>query len=65
MNSVYHEQIKHIDVRLCFIREIIEHGEVQMLKVSTDDNDADMITKTLPSCMFFHCMQLMGLHDDN
>lgn len=53
-NSVYHERTKHIDVRLHFVKEIIERGEVKVLKVSTEENVADMITKTLSCCNFFH-----------
>ena len=64
-NSAYHERTKHIDVRLHFVRGVIERGEVQVLKVSTDHNAADMITKTLPSCKFFHCMQLIKLHEES
>ena len=64
-NSAYHERTKHIDVRLHFVRGVIERGEVQVLKVSTDHNAADMITKTLSSCKFFHCMQLIKLHQES
>src|ERR1043165_4574809 len=64
-NSAYHEQTKHIDVRLHFVRGVIEHGEVQVLKVSTNHNAVDMITKTFPSCKFFHYMQLIKLHEEN
>lgn len=56
-NSAYHERTKHIDVRLHFIRGVIERGKVKVLKVSADHNAADMITKSLPSCKFFHCMR--------
>ena len=64
-NSAYHERAEHLDVRLHFVRGVIEHGEVQVLKVPTDHNVADMITKTLPSCKFFHSMQLIKLHEEN
>ncbi|XP_050897048.1 uncharacterized protein LOC127103850 [Lathyrus oleraceus] len=64
-NSAYHERTKHIDVRLHFVRGVTEHGEVQVLKVSTYHNVAHMITKTLPSYKFFHCMQLIKLHEEN
>src|ERR1051325_6837590 len=55
-NSSFHEQTKHIDVRLHFVRGIIERGEVQVLKVSKNHNVAYIITKTFPSCKFSHCM---------
>ena len=51
-NSSYHEQTKHIDVRLHFVRGVIKHGEVQVLKVLTDYKATDMITKTLPIASF-------------
>src|SRR4051812_15054759 len=63
-NSAYHERTKHIDVMLHFVR-VIERGKVQVLKVSTEDNAADMITKTLSSCKFFNCMQLLKLHEES
>lgn len=50
---------------LHFVREIIECGEVQVLRVSTEDSDADMITKILLSCKFFQCMQLIKLHEES
>lgn len=63
-NSSNHERTKHIDVRMNFFREKIERGEVKVM-VSTNLNATDMITKSLPSCKFFHCMQLIKLHDDS
>src|SRR4051812_1735784 len=64
-NSPYLKRTKHIDARLHFIRGVIERGEVQVLRVSTDHNAADMITKTLSSCKFFHCMQLIKMHEES
>lgn len=55
-NPTYHKRTKHIDMRSHFIKEIIERREVQVLKVSNDDKDVDMITKSLSSSKFFHCM---------
>lgn len=63
-NSTYHERTKYIDVRLHFVKEKIEKGEVTMMKVLIDHNVAYMITKSLTSYKFFHCMQLIKLHDD-
>lgn len=60
-NSSYHEWTKHIDVKLCFVREIIKRGEV---KLSIDHNATNMTTKPLRSCNFFHCLQLINQYDD-
>ena len=32
-NQVYHARTKHIDVRYHFIREILEEGEIDLLKI--------------------------------
>ena len=64
-NSSYHEITKHLNVRLHFVRGVIERREVQVLKVSTDHNVVDMITRTLPSCKFFYCMKLIKLHEES
>lgn len=63
-NSAYQERIKHIDVRLHFVREIINLEEIQLLKILIDDN-VNMITKLLLSCKFFQCMQLIKLYDES
>lgn len=60
-HQTFHERSKHIDVRLHFIREIVEKGEIKMEKVSTEENAADMLTKALPSSKFVHCLELVGL----
>lgn len=60
-NSVYHERTKHIDIRYHFIRDIISEGIVCVEKVSTDDNPADMLTKSLPVTKFRHCLDLVGV----
>lgn len=40
-HQLYHERTKHIDVRLYFVRDVIEDGIVEVNKVHTDDNASD------------------------
>lgn len=47
-NSVHHKRTKHIDLRYHFIREKIPDGEVQVVKISTAWNPADIFTKVVP-----------------
>jgi len=47
-NNVHHERTKHIDVKFHFIREIIADGKVEVSKISTEKNPADIFTKVLP-----------------
>lgn len=60
-NQVYHERTKHIDVRLHFVREVIAKGEVCLEKIGTEDNPADMMTKSLPGKKFQHCLEILGI----
>lgn len=46
-NLVFHERTKHINVRFHFIREVVSNGKVNLEKVSTNDNLADMAIKVV------------------
>ncbi|MCO5556931.1 hypothetical protein L7F22_010486 [Adiantum nelumboides] len=60
-NPVFHAKTKHVDVRYHFIREVLEDKRLQLVKVHTDDNPADLLTKSLSSERFAHCRELMGI----
>ena len=60
-NSKYHERTKHVDIRLHFIREEIERGAVDVVKISTEDNPADALTKPLPTIKFKNSLSLIGV----
>ncbi|KAL2231405.1 UNVERIFIED_CONTAM: Retrovirus-related Pol polyprotein from transposon TNT 1-94 [Sesamum indicum] len=47
-NPVFHDRTKHIDVRYHFIRDIVGKNKIQLEKISSDENPADMGTKCLP-----------------
>ena len=56
---MFHERIKHIDVHYHFVCEVIARGDIVVTKVSTHDNLADIMTKTLPVTKFEHCFDLV------
>lgn len=60
-NPVYHERTKHIDVRMYFVRESIADGQVAVQKIATADNPADMMTKSLPTEKFRHCLNWLNV----
>ena len=62
-NLIYHARTKHIDITYHRIRELVEDGEMELVKVYTKDNVADGLTKVLPRDSFFRCVALMGLVD--
>ncbi|GJY31344.1 hypothetical protein Tco_0414839 [Tanacetum coccineum] len=45
MNPVFHSKTKHIEIRHHFIRDAYEKKLIQVLKIHTDDNVADLLTK--------------------
>ncbi|PHT35729.1 hypothetical protein CQW23_23429 [Capsicum baccatum] len=61
-DQMFHERTKHIDVRYHFMREIISHGDIVVRKISTHDNPADMMTKTIPSVKFEHFLDLVSVN---
>ena len=50
-----HERTKHIDVRMHFIRDVIEQGTNIMKKIPTVDNYIYMMTKLISMIKFMHC----------
>ncbi|KAK4381343.1 Retrovirus-related Pol polyprotein from transposon TNT 1-94 [Sesamum angolense] len=46
-NPVFHDRNKHIDVRYHFIRDIVGNGTVNLEKIRSEENPADMGTKFL------------------
>ena len=58
-NQVHHARTKHIDVRYHFVREIIDEGDILLVKIDTKENPADMLTKVVPGIKFRHCLDLI------
>jgi hypothetical protein len=46
-NDVHHNRTKHINIKHHFIREQLSAGTIELQWVSTDDQIADILTKTL------------------
>ncbi|GKC34419.1 hypothetical protein Tco_1046803, partial [Tanacetum coccineum] len=60
-NHVFHERTKHINVRYHFIREVLEAKTVKVLKVGTEHNVADALTKVVPGLKLQHCLELLNV----
>ena len=56
-NQVYHTRTKHIDVRFHFVWEILDEGDIELQKIHTKKNHADMLTKVVPGVKFAHCKE--------
>ncbi|CAJ2678716.1 unnamed protein product [Trifolium pratense] len=63
-HQVYHERTKHIDIRLHFVRDMIETKEIMVEKIASEENPADMFTKSLPRAKFKHCLDLINFVEE-
>ena len=60
-NPVFHGRSKHIDIRLHFIWQCVESEEVIIKHVKTNQQKADVLTKTMPATKFEHMRKLLGV----
>jgi len=63
-NNVHHERTKHIDVKCHYIREIIASGDIDVVKISTEKNPADIFTKTLAVSKFQTALNLLHVRPE-
>nr|GEU66741.1 hypothetical protein [Tanacetum cinerariifolium] len=60
-NPVFHSKTKQIAIRHYFIRDAYEKKLIQMLKIHTDDNVADLLTKTFNVSRFNFLIVNIGM----
>ncbi|GJT61362.1 hypothetical protein Tco_1004895 [Tanacetum coccineum] len=60
-NPVFYSKIKHIEIRHHFIRDAFEKKLIQVLKIHTDDNVADLLTKAFDVSRFNFLIVNIGM----
>ena len=55
------DRTKHIDVRYHFCREYVKNRTVELVKVKTEENVADMFTKNLGKNVLSRLLEKMSL----
>nr|GEW35256.1 retrovirus-related Pol polyprotein from transposon TNT 1-94 [Tanacetum cinerariifolium] len=60
-NYVFHERTYHINVHYHFIKEVLEAKTVKVLKVGTEHDVVDALTKVVPGLMLQHCLELLSV----
>ncbi|GJT20716.1 hypothetical protein Tco_0890653, partial [Tanacetum coccineum] len=60
-NPVFHSKTKHIAIRHHFIRDAYEKKLIQVLKIHTDDNVADLLTKAFDVSRFQFLVVTIGM----
>jgi hypothetical protein len=56
-----HIRAKHIDIRYHHIRDCVEKNKIRLLRVPTEDNTADTLTKALPHPAFIRHRSGLGI----
>ncbi|GJY22062.1 hypothetical protein Tco_0394628 [Tanacetum coccineum] len=60
-NPVFHSKTKHIEIRHHFIRDSNEKKLIQMIKIHTDQNVADLLTKAFDVSRFEYLIASIGM----
>ncbi|MCO5590430.1 hypothetical protein L7F22_044400 [Adiantum nelumboides] len=55
------EKLKHLDIQEHFIRQKVEEEEIQLIYISTQDNAADFLTKSLQVDKHRKCIDMLGM----
>lgn len=61
---MYQEITKRLETQLHFINDMVDKGEVEIQKVHTDENHADILTKPLSVRKFKCCLDLLNIYVD-
>ncbi|GJW89409.1 putative ribonuclease H-like domain-containing protein [Tanacetum coccineum] len=60
-NLVFHSKTKHIEIKHHFIRDSKEKKLIQMIKIHTDQNVADLLTKAFDVSRFQYLIASIGM----
>ena len=60
-NLVFHDRSKHIEIKYSFIRYYVQRGAVMLQYISTDEQVADILTKSLGRGTFVFFRDKLGV----
>ena len=61
-DNAHHTRTKHIDIRYHFICYVVQDGKIKLVYCPTDENTANILTKSLLSLKAKHFAAALGLH---
>jgi hypothetical protein len=60
-DQMFHKRTNHIDIKYHYVRDVVARGKLQVCKISTHENPADMMTKPVFVAKFELCSSLVGI----
>lgn len=60
-NNMFHDETKHIRVRYHFIQDDVNSRKLKVADISTNDNGADLFTKSLQGPKFLKCSNMLDV----
>lgn len=61
-NPIYYDRNKHVDIKFCFVRNMVAKGLINLLKIPTKVNPFYIGTKILPSNKFRNYLENFEYH---
>ena len=58
---MFHNRSKHIDIRYHFIRDMVQRGAIRLDHIGTDEQVADILTKSLGKVKFLTLHEKLGI----
>jgi hypothetical protein len=58
---VFHERLKHIEIKYYFIRDKVQEREVKIQYIPTDEQTTNILTKPLCRIKFSYFREKMGI----
>lgn len=62
-NPVQHDQTKHVEIDRHFIKEQLEAKIIEVPHVRSEDQLADILTKTVSSKVFYRFLDKLGMQN--
>jgi hypothetical protein len=63
-NLVQHDRTKHVEVDRFFIKEKLDGKILELPKIRSEEQLADILTKAVPSQVFLKCLDKLGMNDN-
>jgi hypothetical protein len=60
-DHVFHDKLKHIEIRYHFIRDMVQRGALKLQYISMDEQVVDVMTKPLSRVKFEHFRDKLGI----